>query len=179
MRVLIRSPTLEDQDVFVRAARRSKRLHRGWVIAPRGRAGFLAYLDRLAGELNRGFLVCLRQEPGAGALVGVININNIVRAGLQGASLGFYALAPHEGRGYMSEGLVLVLREAFTRLRLHRLEANIQPDNERSLALVQRLGFAREGFSPRFLKLRGRWRDHERWALTAEGWRAARGRYPR
>jgi len=177
MRVLIRPPTLEDEAAFVRAARRSKKLHRGWVQAPRNRAGFVAYLDRLAGDLHRGFLVCLRAEPGE--LVGVININNIIRAGLQGASLGFYALAPHEGRGYMTEGLVLALHEAFARLRLHRLEANVQPGNARSLSLIQRLGFVKEGFSPRFLKLRGRWRDHERWALTVEGWRAARGCYPR
>jgi [ribosomal protein S5]-alanine N-acetyltransferase len=75
----------------------------------------------------------------------------------------------------MTEAMQLLLREAFTRLDLHRIEANIQPGNVRSIALAKRCGFELEGFSPRYLKVGGRWRDHERWAIRAETWRAARG----
>jgi ribosomal-protein-alanine N-acetyltransferase len=70
----------------------------------------------------------------------------------------------------MSEGLSKVIEHAFRRLKLHRLEANIQPGNARSKRFAKRLGFRREGFSPRYLKINGRWRDHERWALVAEDW---------
>lgn len=75
---------------------------------------------------------------------------------------------------YMTEALALVLRQAFGPLRLHRVEADIQPGNRASIALVRRAGFRREGLSRRYLKIGGRWRDHERWALTVEEWRRRR-----
>jgi ribosomal-protein-alanine N-acetyltransferase len=68
----------------------------------------------------------------------------------------------------MTEGMRLVIGRAFGTLRLHRLEANIQPANAASIALVRRLGFRKEGLSRRYLKIGGRWRDHERWAILAE-----------
>ena len=101
----------------------------------------------------------------------MININEIVRGVFCSGYLGYYAFVPHNERGYMKKGLDAVLAEAFGRHRLHRLEANIQPDNDPSRALVQRCGFRLEGFSPRYLKLAGRWRDHERWAITKEDWK--------
>jgi [ribosomal protein S5]-alanine N-acetyltransferase len=75
----------------------------------------------------------------------------------------------------MREALELVLRYAFDDLRLHRLQAAIQPGNERSIALARGAGFRKEGFAPRYLKIGGRWRDHELWAITAE---ERRGRRP-
>ena len=74
----------------------------------------------------------------------------------------------------MTAGLRAVMRRAFGPLGLHRLEANIQPENLSSVALVRRLGFRLEGFSPRYLKIGGRWRDHERWAITREDFRRVR-----
>jgi ribosomal-protein-alanine N-acetyltransferase len=105
-------------------------------------------------------------------LAGVVNASEIVRGHFQSAYLGFYRFEP-EIRGGMKEGLLLVLRDLFLEEKLHRVEANIQPANERSKRLVQSLGFQREGYSRRYLKVGGRWRDHERWALLSECWRRA------
>jgi len=68
-----------------------------------------------------------------------------------------------------------VLGAAFGELGLHRVEANIQPGNAPSIALAEGAGFKREGFSPRYLKIGGRWRDHERYAILAEDWLTAVG----
>jgi ribosomal-protein-alanine N-acetyltransferase len=70
----------------------------------------------------------------------------------------------------MNAGLRLILQTVFEDLKLHRLEANIQPENNRSIHLVKNNGFRKEGYSPRYLKINGVWRDHERWAMTFEDW---------
>jgi ribosomal-protein-alanine N-acetyltransferase len=90
-----------------------------------------------------------------------------VLGGFQSAYLGYYAFEPFAGRGLMRMGFELVLTTAFRKLKLHRLEANIQPQNKASIALVRSCGFSREGYSPRYLKIGGRWRDHERWAILS------------
>lgn len=100
-------------------------------------------------------------------IVGSINLSQIFLAGFRSAYLGYYICAPYAGQGYMSEGLRLMLRYAF-KLKLHRLEANIQPGNLVSIALVKRAGFVKEGYSRRYLKIGGQWRDHERWAILSE-----------
>jgi len=153
------------------------------VAPPANPAGFAEYLRRARMPNRASLLVCRRDD---GAIVGVANVSEIVRGALQSAYLGYYGSAVHAGRGYMTEGLALVLRHAFRHLGLHRLEANVQPGNRLSLTLVRRLGFRREGFSPRYLKVGGRWRDHQRWALLREDWqedwresrRATRGARP-
>jgi ribosomal-protein-alanine N-acetyltransferase len=151
--------------------RASASLHRGLVRPPRTNPQFAAYLSRCRRADCACFLLCRTED---GAIVGVFNVSQILHGAFQSAYLGYYAGAPYAGRGYMSEGLELVLRHAFGQLRLHRVEANIQPGNAASIALVRRAGFVREGYSRRYLKVCGRWRDHERWAMLAEDWRAAR-----
>jgi ribosomal-protein-alanine N-acetyltransferase len=168
-RVTIRPPVGGDCAAFLAAVRRSRGLHRGW-INPKAatRAVFTDYLKRFASGLNYGFLVVHRKT---GQLVGAINLNNVVRGGFQSAALGYYAFKPYTGRGLMREGLLLVLKHAFTKLKLHRVEANIQPDNRASIALVKGCGFVKEGYSRRFVKVCGQWKDHERWALLVDDFR--------
>lgn len=122
-------------------------------------------MKRSSSDEHRGFLILHRDS---GEIVGVINLGNIIRGLLQGAYVGYYAFAPHAGEGLMREGMQLVLKQAFQKLKLHRLEANIQPKNRSSIRLARSCGFVREGFSCRYLKVNGHWQDHERWAILAE-----------
>jgi len=170
-RVAVAPPDERDMKAFLRAVARSRALHAGFVAPPDSPRAYRAYLRRTRGHRHRGFLV---RERASGELAGVINLNEIVRGSFRCAYLGYYAFVPAAGTGLMGEGLGAVLGRAFRQEKLHRLEANIQPHNAASLGLVRHHGFRREGFSPRYLKVGGRWRDHERWALTADEWRAQR-----
>ena len=168
-RVFLRPPAPDDQDEFLAAMRASRKAHRPWLYPPQDSDAYRAYLASL-GERKHGFLARRRED---GALVGWANVSEIVRGSLQSAFLGYGGVAAYAGQGYMTETIELVVREAFGRLGLHRLEANIQPGNAASIALARRCGFEKEGFSPRYLKVGGRWRDHERWAIRADSVRRA------
>ena len=163
-------PSKSSAEDFLALTTGSQNFHHPWVYPATDAKRFSAYLERLDHGFAYGFFVARCEDD---SMIGVININDPLMGGFRSASLGYYAAAPYSGRGYMTEGLALVLDQAFTVLDLHRLEANVQPDNVASLALVRRLGFRKEGFSPGFLKVGGEWRDHERWAMLAETWLAA------
>ncbi len=163
--VFLRHPASGDRAEFLERVRASRALHRPWVFAPEDDEAFAAYLRSNRDDASERLLVCRSED---GAIVGVYNLSQIFYGGFRSAYLGYYAFRPFAGRGYMREGLRLVLRHAFGPLGLHRIEANIQPGNTVSIALVRGAGFRKEGFSPRYLKIGGRWRDHERWAILAE-----------
>ncbi|GII79048.1 acetyltransferase [Sphaerisporangium rufum] len=162
-RVMLRALTAADQDEFVRLTRDSAGLHRPWMSLPATPADFQAYLGRFDHDTAQGLLVCLADT---GAIAGTVFLNSIIRGRYQNASLAYAAFSPTAGQGYLSEGVGLVLGYAFGRLRLHRLDAQIQPGNQASLALVRRLGFRYEGHSPDLLFIDGAWQDHESWAIT-------------
>jgi [ribosomal protein S5]-alanine N-acetyltransferase len=170
LRVTIRPPTPEDCAAFLSSVRRSRTLHHPWVSPPNTSRAFGGYLERVSSDSDRGFLVIHVRTR---AIVGVINLNNLIRGAFQNAFLGYYGFLPYVGQGLMYEGMLLVLNHAFRKFRLHRLEANIQPGNHASIALVRKCGFVREGFSPRYLKIYGRWQDHERWAIRSEDFQYA------
>jgi ribosomal-protein-alanine N-acetyltransferase len=166
-------PSAADSEEFIAAAIDSAALHGAWLSAPDTAARFTAFLTRAARDDQASYLI---RHRACGGLVGYVNINNIVRGALRSGYLGYAAFRSHTGRGLMTSGLAAVVTDAFTSLGLHRLEANIQPGNAPSLNLVRRLGFQREGFSPRYLFIDGQWRDHERWSVLAEDWQADHGR---
>ena len=160
-RVYLRPVSRKDRDEFIAAMRDSASLHKPWIVSPTSREMFYSYLKRVERHDHHGLLVIDRATD---AIAGCININNIVRGTFLSATLGYYVTLPFAGRGYMREGLELAVEHAFRKLGLHRVEANIQPENRRSIDLVQQCGFRKEGVSPRYLFIAGAWRDHERWA---------------
>lgn len=157
----IRAPSLQDTDTFVAAVQASRDLHHPWVTPPSTPQAFRDYVE---GSGSRRLSYLIHADD---TLVGVVNASEIVRGTFQSCYLGYYAFSDKAGQGLMTPGMRLVLTRLFHTEGLHRAEANIQPDNTRSIDLVRRLGFHKEGYSPAYLQINGEWRDHERWALLA------------
>jgi ribosomal-protein-alanine N-acetyltransferase len=172
-RVYIRHPLPRDCEAFV-ASRKASQAHLSpW--EPRPPAGFDAfghdqfewmYNSRRKPDQERMFIFELSGDQ----FVGQISLGAITRGPLQSAYMGYWTVASAIGRGVMTEAISLMLRHAFGRVGLHRVEANIQPHNEPSRMVAKKNGFRLEGFSPRYLQIDGVWADHERWALTVEDW---------
>jgi ribosomal-protein-alanine N-acetyltransferase len=164
-RVTIARAAQSDRADLVHANQASRGHHLPWVEPFTDDAGFDAWFAR---SLTGPHVGLVAREAAGARIVGVVNINEIVAGVFQSAYLGYYGMAWCAGRGLMTEAVGLAVRHAFDTLGLHRVEANIQPGNTRSITLVRRLGFTREGFSPRYLRVGGAWRDHERWARLAD-----------
>ncbi|MEA2785675.1 MAG: [ribosomal protein S5]-alanine N-acetyltransferase [Candidatus Eremiobacteraeota bacterium] len=154
-----------DAAELIAANRDSVAYHAPWVTGFTDQAGFDAWFAR--GITGANVSLVARERSG-GAVAGVVNLNEIVLGAFRSAYLSYWGYAGFGGRGLMTQALRETVRYAFDELGLHRLEASIQPGNTRSIALVQRAGFSKEGFSPKLLFIDGAWRDHEQWALLAE-----------
>ena len=164
-RARIQPPQAADEDAFLAAMRDSIGLHAPWVSAPKDHAGWVRYMTRLERDSEAGFLVKRIRD---GVICGVVNLNVITYEALCSAYVSYFGVFGQVEKGYMKEALLQVIRHAFDELGLHRLEANIQPQNLASIALAQSVGFEYEGFSPRYLKINGKWCDHERWTVLAD-----------
>jgi len=177
-RVVVRTIRPTDVDGYRRAVLQSRaRLARWNPVDP---DDLMRHLTRQS-DVHRTFVVLARDHEGSHGIVGRVNVTNIVRGRFQSGVLGYDAFDPYAGRGLFAEGLSLVVGLALSPhgegLGLHRVEANVQPGNVASAGLLRSLGFRHEGRSPRMLLLGGpgdgeRWRDHERYAVTAEEWPA-------
>ena len=164
-RVHLRHPRIDDRDAFRSAGARSRRLHRPWVSPPADDQAFAAMVDTADRPDQQRFLVCRNAD---GAIVGVTNLSQIFHGPFRNAYVGYYAFVPHEGQGLLREGVQLTVRHAFGALKLHRVQANVQPGNDRSISLLRSLGFTEEGYARRYLKINGAWRDHLMFARLAD-----------
>jgi ribosomal-protein-alanine N-acetyltransferase len=164
-RVVMRRLQRADAAELIALNRENVAYHAPWEKGITEQSAFDAWFAR---GLTGATVSLIAHEAATNAVVGVINVNDIVMGVFRSAYLGYWGYAHTGRRGLMTEALRLAVRVAFDELGLHRVEANIQPGNARSIALVQRAGFTREGFSPQYLFLDGAWRDHERWALVTD-----------
>jgi ribosomal-protein-alanine N-acetyltransferase len=169
--VILRLPTLRDRAEWIALRRANWTYLRHSEPTPKlgtdpcGSTAFARLLRGAATERSRRFLVCSRATR---QIMGQISFSDISRGCFQSCFVGYWMGRDYKGRGYMTEALSLAVRYAFSRLALHRLEANIAPSNVASRVVAAQCGFRFEGRARRLLHLAGRWRDHERWAITAD-----------
>ena len=163
-RVFIHPVKRSDAEEIVSANVRSRDYHAPWAQPFTDMSGFDVWFGQLMTGPNAAFVA--REDESRG-IVGVFNLSQIVWGIFRSAYLGYYGTIDFAGRWLMTEALSQVTRHAFDDLALHRLEANIQPDNVASINLVRRVGFLQEGYSSAYLKIGGVWCDHQRWALIS------------
>jgi ribosomal-protein-alanine N-acetyltransferase len=156
-----------DRNEFLALTQASRTLHAEWIQPPLDDQDFEALFQRTK-EAN--FIALAVLEGPTYRLAGLITLSQIFYGPFQSAYMGYWLGEGYAGRGVMTEAMRLALHFALQEIALHRLEANIQPGNLRSIALVKRVGFVLEGYSQKYLNILGEWRDHERWAIHKEIW---------
>ncbi|HBF31697.1 GNAT family protein [Rhizobium sp.] len=147
------------------ANRASKSYHAPWASPFTDEDGFQSWFAQTVTGAN---ISLIARESHSNGVVGVFTLSQIVLGNFRSCYLGYYGMASFAQQGLMTQALNATLAYAFHEVGLNRVEANIQPENRRSIALVQRCGFEKEGFSKRYLKINGEWCDHERWARLAD-----------
>ncbi|MEJ0088214.1 MAG: GNAT family protein [Limisphaerales bacterium] len=170
-RVYLRPLARSDATVMIGLTNESARRFPGVIRRLKGKAQFEKLRKRFEGDDSYCFMICRREDD---KIVGSISLFEIIRLSRQNGVVGYMIGVPFLRQGYATEALRLILSFAFLKLKLHRIEANIQSHNLASLATVKRAGFTCEGNSRGFLKISGKWRDHERWAILTEDWRVYR-----
>ncbi len=100
------------------------------------------------------------------AVVGSINFTNVCRGPFQACNLGYALARTAQGQGWMTEALRAAIDFVFQQWHLHRIQANYIPENVRSGAVLERLGFVKEGRARDYLFINSRWSDHVLTSLT-------------
>ena len=115
-----------------------------------------------------GFVLMVAERERPERFVGKIALNGILRGAMYGAYLGYWMAADQQGKGYVTEAIAAALDFGFGPAGLHRIQAAIMPRNDRSLRVIEKLGFRREGYAERYLQIAGKWEDHIIFARTRE-----------
>ena len=161
-RIYIEKIQSKHEGEYLRAVRGSIKTLKPWIEVIKTRKAFTQLIKAISAPEDKAYLI---RRMGDGALVGVIEIRDIFMGHFKCGYLIYYAFNGFRGEGYMKEALSIIIERAFKKFKLHRLEANIQPNNKSSIGLAKSVGLLYEGYSPKFLKINGDWRDHERWAM--------------
>ncbi|WP_028595278.1 GNAT family N-acetyltransferase [Paenibacillus assamensis] len=116
-------------------------------------------------EADRGYLfvICLQQS---GQVIGEVSLTEVVRYNLQSCWIGYFLDQAHNGKGYMTEAVTLVVDYAFRQLGLHRIEAGVMLHNQGSMKVLLKSGFHKEGIAMKNVKINGRWEDHQTLAIV-------------
>lgn len=109
------------------------------------------------GDIYRFYI---RHKDMPGKIIGVIGLSQIIMGPFCSAFLGYKLDACCMNRGYMTALISLIVSHGFEKLHLHRIEANVMPWNKRSLRVLEKNGFEREGLAKKYLKINGVWEDH-------------------
>ncbi|WEX07816.1 GNAT family protein [Chelativorans sp. AA-79] len=171
-RVRLRMPEREDYEEWATLRAESRAFLEPW--EPRwtpdelSAASFRHRLQRSRHDYDQGTGVSFFLfEKAEGRLAGGLSLSNIRHGVAQSANIGYWMGERYAGHGLMLEALQLVIPFAFDRLRLHRLEAACIPSNARSMRLLEKAGFQREGLLRSYLRINGVWQDHHLYALIA------------
>jgi ribosomal-protein-alanine N-acetyltransferase len=157
----------QDEVAFLALAKGSAQFHHPWVQPPLTSKEFDALVERSADPSFKALAIWQLQPR---VLIGMIHFSQIFMGHFQSAYSSYWIGSSHAGKGWMTTAIRLALHYGFDDLGLHRIEANIQPQNLSSIALARRVGFVKEGFSEKYLQILGEWKDHERWAVHREIW---------
>ncbi|MCH8808622.1 MAG: GNAT family N-acetyltransferase [Proteobacteria bacterium] len=140
-----------------------------WAYDALTRGAFRRRLKMYKAEMRQGvtysFLILRRVDD---VLLGGITLSNLRRGVAQSATLGYWIGSPHRNQGYMTDSLAAILEFAFSRIGLHRVEAACLPANEASRRLLLRSGFREEGYAREYLRISGRWQDHQLFAILRD-----------
>ncbi|MDG1997009.1 MAG: GNAT family protein, partial [Emcibacteraceae bacterium] len=148
-KVHLQVPAQAHKIIYIDFVKRNKNFHEPWVFVPSDPSYFDQYLKRMKLGGSLGVFVFSNNTE---ELIGVINLNSIKLDPFSSATLGYYGEQAISGKGLMKEGILLILNHAFKNIGLNRVEANIQPRNSASIALVKSCGFTYEGYSKKFIK---------------------------
>lgn len=171
-RIMLRTPAADDFAQWSRLRGESRAFLEPW--EPRWtedeleRAGWRRRLGRYREDMAQGVSTTfLLFDRGNRELLGGISIGNIRRGVAESANIGYWMGERHAGKGYMVDAVRLVCGYGFSTLGLHRIEAACIPGNERSIRVLEKAGFRREGLLRSYLRINGDWRDHFLYALIA------------